>query len=257
MILAIDVGNSDIVIGGYEDDVLCFTSRCSSDRQKTLDEYTLIFKGILELHNITPSQIQSGIISAVVPSLRTLIQQAFETLTGSAFLTVSSGMKTGLNIRTDYPGELGSDLVAEAVAAIAKYPKPIVIFDMGTATTVSVVDQHGAYLGGLLYPGLRIAMDALSSRADQLPFITLKAPERLIGKTTEECMQAGAIYGCASMLDGLIDRLDAELGMPTTAIITGGLASLVVPHCQKEITINQNLLLDGLYILHQKNHSRR
>lgn len=256
MVLAIDVGNSDIVIGGYENDVLCFTSRCASDRKKAKDEYALLFKGILELHNITPDRIQSGIISAVVPSLRTLVQQAIEALTGSTFLTVSSGIKTGLNIRTDYPGELGSDLVAEAVAAIVIYPKPIVIFDMGTSTTVSVVDQNGAYLGGMLCPGLRISVDALSSRADQLPSITLKAPERLIGKNTEECMQAGAIYGCAAMLDGLIDRLDAELGVSSTAIITGGLASLVVPYCQKSIIINQNLLLDGLYILHKKNRPR-
>lgn len=256
MVLAIDVGNSDIVIGGYENDVLCFTSRCASDRKKTKDEYALLFKGILGLHNITPDRIQSGIISAVVPSLRTLVQQAIEALTGSTFLTVSSGIKTGLNIRTDYPGELGSDLVAEAVAAIVIYPKPIVIFDMGTSTTVSVVDQNGAYLGGMLCPGLRISVDALSSRADQLPSITLKAPERLIGKNTEECMQAGAIYGCAAMLDGLIDRLDAELGVSSTAIITGGLASLVVPYCQKSIIINQNLLLDGLYILHKKNRPR-
>ncbi len=257
MILAIDVGNSDIVIGGYENDRLCFTSRCSSDRRKTIDEYALIFKGILELHNVTPDRIQSGIISAVVPSLRNLIQRAFEALTGSAFLTVTSGIKTGLNIRTDYPGELGSDLVAGAVAAIAKYPKPIIIFDMGTATTVSVVDQHGAYLGGMLYPGLRISVEALSSCADQLPSIMLNAPERLIGRNTEECMQSGAIHGCAAMLDGLIDRLDAELAIPSTAVITGGLASLVVPFCHKAIVVNQNLLLDGLYILYKKNRARR
>lgn len=257
MILAIDVGNSDIVIGGYENSVLCFTSRCGSDRRKAKDEYALLFKGILELHNTMPSRIQGGIISAVVPSLRTVIQQAIEELTGASFLTVTSGIKTGLNIRTDYPGELGSDLVSEAVAAIAKYPKPILIFDMGTATTVSVVDQHGAYLGGMLYPGLRISVDALAACADQLPSITLKAPERLIGRNTEECMQSGAVYGYAAMLDGLIDRLETELNMPATVIITGGLASLVAPYCQKSIVVNQNLLLDGLCILHKKNQSRR
>ena len=257
MILAIDVGNSDIVIGGYENDVLCFTSRCACDRRKTTDEYAVVFKGILELRNTTPEQIRGGIISAVVPSLRTVIQQAIEDLTGAPFLTVTSGIKTGLNIRTDYPGELGSDLVAEAVAAIAKYPKPIIIFDMGTATTVSVVDQNGAYLGGMLYPGLRISVDALASSADQLPSITLKAPERLIGRNTEECMQSGAIYGYAAMLDGLIDRLESELRMPATTVITGGLASLAVPYCQKPIIVNQNLLLDGLCILHKKNRARR
>ena len=257
MILAIDVGNSDIVIGGYENDVLRFTSRCASDRRKTKDEYAFVFKGVLELHNTTPNRIRGGIIAAVVPSLRTVVQQAIEELTGSTFLTVTSGIKTGLNIRTDYPGELGSDLVAESVAAIAKYPKPILIFDLGTATTVSVIDQNGAYLGGMLYPGLRISVDALSTYADQLPSITLKAPERLIGRNTEECMQSGAIYGYAAMLDGLIDRLEAELKRSATTIITGGLASLVVPYCQKSIIVNQNLLLDGLCILYKKNRPRR
>lgn len=257
MILAIDVGNSDIVVGGYEDDQLYFTSRCGSDRRKTKDEYALIFKGILALYDIAPSKIQGGIISAVVPSLRTVIQKALEGLTDATFLIVGSGIKTGLNIRTDYPGELGSDLVAESVSAIAKYPKPIAIFDMGTATTVSVVDQSGAYLGGMLYPGLRISVDALSACADQLPSITLTTPEHLIGRNTEECMQSGAIYGCAAMLDGLIDRLETKLGRPLSVVITGGLASLVIPYCQKSVIVNQNLLLDGLYILYRKNHPRR
>lgn len=257
MILAIDIGNSDVVIGGYDNDVLRFTSRCASDRHKTADEYALVFKGILELQGVTPNQIQGGMISAVVPSLRTVIQEAIEKLTDSSFLTVSSGIKTGLNIRTDYPGELGSDLVAGAVAAIAHYPKPIIIFDLGTATTVSVVDQNGAYLGGMLYPGLRISVDALAACADQLPAITLRAPERLIGKNTEECMRSGAIYGYAAMVDGLIDLLETELKMPATSVITGGLAHHVAPFCRKPLIVNQNLLLDGLCILHKKNRSRR
>ena len=257
MILAIDVGNSDVVIGGYENDVLRFTSRCACDRHKTADEYALVFKGILELHGVVPDQIQGGMISAVVPSLRSVIQEAIEMLTSSSFLCVFSGIKTGLNIRTENPGELGSDLVVGAVAAIAKYPKPIIIFDLGTATSISVIDQKGAYLGGMLYPGLRISVDALASCADQLPAITLKDPDRLIGKNTEECMRSGAIYGYAAMIDGLIDRLEAELGMPATSVITGGLGHYVAPFCHKQILVNQNLLLDGLCILHKKNRSRR
>ena len=257
MILAIDVGNSDIVMGGYEDSKLRFTCRCGCDRRKTADEYALVFKGILGLYHVSPNQIEGGIISAVVPSLRTVVQDAVETLTNSSFLTVSSGIKTGLNIRMDHPGQLGSDLVSEAVAAIAKYPKPIILFDMGTATTVSVLDQCGAYLGGMLYPGLRISVDALAACADQLPVITLTAPARPIGKNTEECMRSGAVYGYAAMLDGLIDLLEGELKSPATAVITGGLASLVVPYCKKPIIVDENLLLDGLCILHKKNRSRR
>lgn len=257
MVLTIDVGNSDIVIGGYENDKLCFTSRCASDRKKTRDEYSLLFKGILELYQIQPKQIKGGIVASVVPSLRSVIQEAVETLTGTRFLPLSAGRKTGLNIRTDFPGELGGDLVAEAVAALDRYPKPVIVLDLGTATAVLVVDQKGAYLGGMLSPGLRISVDALSASADQLPSITLKAPERLIGRNTEECMQAGAIYGCAAMLDGLIDRLEDELGQKATAVATGGFAPLVVPYCRRTIVVNENLLLDGLYIIYQKNRPRR
>lgn len=257
MVLAIDVGNSDIVMGGYENDMLCFTCRCASDRRKTKDEYALLFKGILELHDIAPSRIKGGIVASVVPSLRTVVQEAMEYLTRTPFLSLAAGRKTGLSIHIDFPNELGSDLVAEAVAALNSYPKPIIVLDLGTATAVLVIDQKGTYLGGMLHPGLRISMDALAASADQLPSITLKAPERLIGRNTEECMQAGAIYGCAAMLDGVISRLEAELGQPATAVATGGFASLVVPYCNRSIIVNENLLLDGLYIIYKKNRSRR
>ena len=176
MVLAIDIGNSDIVLGGYENDALRFTSRCGTDRRKTADEYALLFKGILELYNISPRQIKGGIVASVVPSLRIIVQQAMERLTHATFLTLAAGRKTGLNIRLDWPTELGSDLVADAVAAVDRYPKPVIIMDLGTATAVLVVDKKGAYLGGMLHPGLRISLEALSDSADQLPSIMLKDP---------------------------------------------------------------------------------
>ena len=190
MVLAIDIGNSDIVLGGYENDTLRFTSRCGTDRRKTADEYALLFKGILELYNVSPRQIKGGIVASVVPSLRIIVQQAMERLTHATFLTLAAGRKTGLNIRLDWPTELGNDLVADAVAAVDRYPKPVIIMDLGTATAVLVVDKKGAYLGGMLHPGLRISLEALSASADQLPSIMLKEPERLIGRNTEECRQA-------------------------------------------------------------------
>lgn len=257
MVLAIDIGNSEIVIGGYENDELRFTCRCGTDRHKTVDEYALLFKGILALHNIVPNRIKGGIIASVVPSLRVIVQQAMEFLTQASFLTLAAGRKTGLNIRLDWPTELGSDLVADAVAAVDRYPKPIIIMDLGTATAVLVVDKRGAYLGGMLNPGLRISLDALSASADQLPSIMLKQPERLIGRNTEECMQSGAVYGCASMLDGIIDRLEDELGEPATAVITGGFAPLIAPYCRRNIVVDEHLLLDGLYIIYKKNTHRR
>ena len=151
MVLAIDIGNSDIVLGGYENDTLRFTSRCGTDRRKTADEYALLFKGILELYNVSPRQIKGGIVASVVPSLRIIVQQAMERLTHATFLTLAAGRKTGLNIRLDWPTELGNDLVADAVAAVDRYPKPVIIMDLGTATAVLVVDKKGAYLGGMLH----------------------------------------------------------------------------------------------------------
>ena len=257
MILVIDIGNTNIVMGCVKDKQLLFTARVSSDRSKTEDEFTLMLKGILDMHGVSCSQIEGGIISSVVPELKKVMGETVKRLTGKTFLMVGSGLKTGLNIRTDAPDKLGSDLVVDAVAASAKYPEPTVIFDMGTATTLSVLDAEGRYIGGMIIPGLRVSVDALSARAAQLPYINLDTPNEVIGKNTVDCMQAGVIYGHAAMLDGLIDRVEDSLGRPVTAVITGGLSRIVVPHCRRKIIYYENLLLDGLVILYEKNLGKK
>lgn len=257
MVLLIDIGNTNAAIGGCQGDRLLFTGSCASELKKTEDEYALTIKGILELNGCAPQDVEGGIISSVVPALRSVFFNAMERLTGHQFLMVGSGIKTGLNIRMDNPAQLGSDLVVNAVAACAKYPKPLVFFYMGTATTLSVIDRNGAYLGGMIIPGLRISSDALSAQAAQLPAITLSMPQRVIGRNTIECMQSGAIYGCAAMLDGLVDRIEAELGEPVTAIATGGLIQAVLPACRRKLIPDPNLRLEGLLILYQKNQGRR
>ena len=257
MILVIDIGNTNIVMGCVKDKQLLFTARVSSDRSKTEDEFTLMLKGILDMHGVSCSQIEGGIISSVVPELKKVMGETVKRLTGKTFLMVGSGLKTGLNIRTDAPDKLGSDLVVDAVAASAKYPKPTVIFDMGTATTLSVLDAEGRYIGGMIIPGMRVSVDALSARAAQLPYINLDTPNEVIGKNTVDCMQAGVIYGHAAMLDGLIDRVEDSLGRPVTAVITGGLSRIVVPHCRRKIIYDENLLLDGLVILYEKNLGKK
>ena len=166
---------------------------------------------------------------------------------------VGSGLKTGLNILIDNPAQLGSDLVVDAVAAIAAYPKPIMIFDMGTATTLSVIDSKGNYLGGMIIPGISLALEALSSRTSQLPRIRLDTPKKLIGSNTIDCMKSGTIYGNASMLDGIIDRVEKELGESPTVVATGGLSRSIVPYCERKIICDDNLMLKGLFILYQKN----
>lgn len=257
MILAIDVGNTNIVLGGIEQGRHIFSARCSSDRNKTEDEYALIFQGILAMHGVAASDIEGGILSSVVPYLRTILPRAVKLLCGKDILVVGSGIKTGLNIRTENPAALGSDLVVDAVAALSKYPGPLAIFDMGTATTLSVIDRKGNYLGGVIMPGLRVSVDALSARAAQLPYINFTAPERVIGTNTVECMQSGAIYGCAGMMDGLIDRVEEELGERVTVVLTGGLSRVVAPFCRRELHLEPDLLLDGLWVLYEKNQPRR
>lgn len=253
MILAIDVGNTNIVIGGLEGDDLIFSARCSTDRSKTADEYALIFAGILNMHGVKPEAIEGGILSSVVPPLRQSLPQAVKLLTGKQILVVSPELCKGLKLDMDNPKSMGSDLLVDAVAAIAKYPAPLAIFDMGTATTLSVINADGVYIGGLIIPGMRTAMDALSGKAAQLPYINLTAPEHFIGKNTIDCMQAGAIYSTAAMLDGLIDRTEEELGCKVTSVITGGLSGIVVPLCKREIHYEPDLLLDGLKIIYENN----
>lgn len=257
MILAIDIGNTNIVLGGIEQGRQIFSARCSSDRNKTEDEYALTIQGILSMHGVKPTDIEGGILSSVVPYLRTVVPKAIYMLTGKQMLVVGSGLKTGLNIRMDNPASVGSDLIVDAVAALAKFPPPLVIFDMGTATTMSVVDAKGDYIGGMIIPGLRVSMDALSARAAQLPYINFTAPDHIIGTNTVDCMQSGAVYGCAAMMDGLIDRVEEELGQKVTAVLTGGLGKVVGPHCKREIHILPDLLIDGLQILYEKNQLRR
>ncbi len=256
MILVIDIGNTNIVFGCVGRDGLLFTSRIATDRSKTEDEYTLIMSGLLKMHSIDPANIEGGIISSVVPELKTVMSYTAYNLTGKEFLIVGSGLKTGLNIRIDSPDKLGSDLVVNTVASVAKYPCPTVVFDMGTATTMSVLDEKGVYIGGAIIPGMRVSVDALSARAAQLPYINLTAPHDVIGKNTVDCMQAGVIFGHASMLDGLIDRVENTLGQSVTAVITGGLSRLVVPYCKRTIIYDENLLLDGLSILYEKNRGK-
>ena len=253
MILTIDVGNTNIVVGAFEGGKLLFSSRCATDRSKTEDEYAILFRGMLSLYGVQAEHIEGGILSSVVPVLKAVIPRAVELLCGKKMLVVGPGIKTGLNIRLDTPSQMGSDLLVDAVAAKSLYPAPIVVLDMGTATTLSVIDKKGDYIGGMIIPGLRVAVDSLSSRTAQLPYISFTAPKNLIGKNTEECMQSGAMYGCAAMMDGLIDRIEAELGEKVTAVLTGGLAPVVGPLCARKVHLRPDLLLLGLKILYDKN----
>ncbi len=257
MILAIDVGNSNIVLGGYSQDTLLFTVRVSSDVSKTSDEYAVQIKSVLTIHNIEPEQITGSIISSVVPQITLSLRDALVTLTGQKPMIVEPGIKTGINIRIDNPAQLGSDLLVDSVAAAALYPLPAIVIDMGTATTLGVVDQGNAMLGGAIFPGVRVSVNALSNQTAQLPYISIQSPKRAIGANTIDCMQSGMVFGTASMLDGMIDRFQEELGKKCTVVATGGLAEEICRHTRHKIHYNPNLLLEGLHIIYKKNTDKK
>ncbi len=253
MILAFDIGNTNIVIGGFEKDKAIFLTRVATDLNKTEAEYAVLIKNILEIYRVKRDNIEGSIVSSVVPPLNNVLIRVMELISGKSPLVVGPGIKTGLNIASGDPRELGADLVVAAVAALQKYPRPPIILDLGTATTFSALDKDGVFRGVVIYPGVMVSFDALASRTAQLPRISFDEPKQVIGTTSVDSMQSGLIYGNAAMLDGLIDRIEAELGDKCTVIATGGLSGKIVPHCRREIILDEDLLLDGLRILYEKN----
>ena len=253
MVFTIDIGNSNIVVGTVNRQGVLFVDRMSTDHKKTELEYAILLKSAMEIHGITTNEIKGCIISSVVPPVTSVINRALEKLTGEKALVVGPGIRTGLNIKIDNPAQLGSDLVVDAVAGIAEYPLPLIIIDMGTATTMSAIDAAGNYLGGVIIPGVRVALDSMVSRTAQLPRISFEAPKKAIGKNTIECMKSGSVLGSASMLDGMIDRLEEELSQDATVVATGGIAPFITPHCKHKIVCDDTLLLKGLYLIYNKN----
>ena len=253
MVLTIDIGNTNITLGGYERDRLEFTSRLATDTRRTGDQYAIELDDILRLNGKSVDTVDGAVISSVVPAVGTAIKRAVEKLCGITPISIGPGVKTGLNIRIDNPAQLGADMVAGAVAAIAKYPLPCIVFDLGTATTISVIDDKGAFIGGAIAAGLGTTLNALATGTAQLPFIDLAAPDKVIGTNTVDCMRSGLVVGAAAMLDGMAARMECELGCKATLVATGGRAGAVISHCEREIIIDDDLLLDGLYIVYKKN----
>ena len=253
MILAIDIGNTNIVIGCIRGEEILFVERLSTDTTKTVLEYAISFKNVLEMYHLNPEDIQGSIISSVVPPVTNIVKEAAVKITDRDVIIIGPGVRTGLNILTDNPAQLGSDLVANAVAGIAEYKAPMIIFDMGTATTISVIDKRNNYIGGMILPGIWVSSDSLTSRTSQLPKISVEAPKKLIGSNTIDCMKSGLIYGNASCIDGMIQRINKELGEKATVIATGGLAGCIIPYCMEDVIVDDALLLKGLKLIYQKN----
>ena len=255
MILAVDIGNTNIVMGCFETDTILFRERISTNQLATELEYASIMRTALDMHSLDAQNIKGAIISSVVPSITATVRKAIEKLTGVTAMIVGPGVKTGLSIMIDNPASLGSDQAVDAAAAIKEYKAPIIIIDMGTATTMSVIDKKKNYLGGVIMTGMAVSSDALTKRTSQLPKIAFETPKRVIGTNTVDCMKSGIMYSTACSIDGLIERMEEELGESCTVIATGGLASLIVPLCKRNIILDEDLLLKGLMVIYNKNNT--
>ncbi len=254
MLLAIDIGNTNITLGLYDEEILKVTARLATDLRKTADEYAVDIKDVLSLHGEEISEVEDCIISSVVPTVGASVSSAVALLCDTVPLMLGPGVKTGLNIKIDNPAQLGADLAAGAVGALHEYTMPCIVIDMGTATTISVLDRNGAFLGGTIGAGVRMTLRALAEGTAALPAIGVTPPKSVIGKNTVDCMQSGIVLGTAAMLDGLIDRIEEELGESATVVATGGLSKEIINYCKNDIIYNENLLLDGLRLIYEKNN---
>ena len=253
MLLAIDIGNTNITLGVYDEQVLLFTGRIATDNKTTSDQYAIDIKNLLELNHCGYSDIEDCIIASVVPTVGTAIKKAISFLCDIVPLELGPGVKTGLNIRIDNPAQLGADLVAGAVGAINEYTLPCIVIDMGTASTLSVIDKNAVYRGGVIAAGVRLTLKALTENTAALPSVTIDAPKSVVGTNTVDCMKSGLVFGTAAMLDGLIEQISAQLGETPTIIATGGLSHEIIPHCRHDIIYDENLLLEGLREIYEHN----
>lgn len=253
MILTVDVGNANIVIGVVKNEKILFDAKLRTDITKTSDEYCIDLKMLMEVYKIQPEQIQGAIIASVVPQVLNSMQSAVRKLTGKSPLVVGPGLKTGLNIQIENPAQTGADLVASAVAALQEHEAPLIIVDMSSTTTMTVLDKNGTLIGGSIGPGVKMSLDALTDRTALLPGLQLDQPKKVIGRNTTDCMRSGVMLGAACMVDGMVERMEQELGYRATVIATGSIARFIVPMCRREIVYDKDLLVKGLAALYREN----
>ena len=253
MILTIDIGNSNIVLGGVQGSNIVFEARLRTEVTKTSDQYCVDLKILMEVNGVSNQDVEGTIIASVVPQVLNSMRTAIQKLTGKVPMVVGPGLKTGLNILLENPGQTGADLVVADVAALREHKPPLIVIDMGTATTMSVLDKNGAHIGGCIIPGVKISLDALTDRTALLPGLQLDQPKRAIGRNTIDAMRSGIMLGTACMLDGMVERMEAELGCKTTVVVTGGIAKFIVPMCKTPMIYDKDLIIKGLAALYRDN----
>jgi type III pantothenate kinase len=260
VVFAANINNSNITLAVFnKDENMVFRSSIASDRTKCPDEYVILLQSIFDLYGSDPRSVKGAVISSVVPPLLNVFQQAVIKLLGCKPMVVGPGIKTGLDIKIDHHSQLGTDLVANTVAAVEKYKAPLLIVDSGTAITLTMVNARSELCGVTIIPGMKVSLDALSANAAELPYISLDSPRSLFGTNTIDAMNSGIIYGTASMLDGLIDRICNEYGNEEilTIIITGEHIEHILPHLRHKAIYDPNLILEGLQLIYRKNQKKK
>jgi type III pantothenate kinase len=253
MLLAIDVGNTNIVYGLFDGERLVHKFRVESARGRTADEYAVVLRSLLDMHGVDPRSVDAAIVACVVPSLNEPMMRLVRSAFGREALVVGPGIRSGMAILIENPREVGADRIADAVAGFDRAKGGVVVVDFGTSTNFDVVTPKGEYLGGVLAPGLQISADALFTRAAKLPRVEIARPPKVVGRNTVHAMQSGIVYGYVGLVDGLVERILAELGYPCAVIATGGLASLIAPLSRTITAVDDELTLIGLRILYDRN----
>ena len=253
MLLAIDIGNTNVVLGVFEGERLRESWRVGTKLQMTADEHAMVLKDLFGFAGLEFRQVTGIIISTVVPPLQSVLAEVSRKYFGIDPLVVSSEIRTGLTFAYDNPREIGADRIVNAVAAYRFYGGPLIIVDFGTATTFCAVTQAGEYLGGVIVPGIKLSAEALTQRAAKLPRFELARPRSVIGRDTVSAMQSGILYGYAGLVDGIVDRMRSEFAADAKVVATGGLAGLVAPETRSIREVRPHLTLEGLRILFELN----
>ena len=255
MLLAVDIGNTNIVFGLYEGAELNHVFRVATVRSRTVDEYSVLLRQLLGLRDLSPGQVTASIVASVVPPLTDVLTSAIRQSVAREPLVVGPGMKTGMAVLYENPREVGADRIVNAVAAFERVKAGVIVVDFGTATTFDCISPKGEYLGGVIVPGVQVSLDALLARAAKLSRIELTEPPRVLGKNTTHALQSGIVHGYAALVDGLVRKLRAELGFDCEVIATGGFAPLVIKHTDAVERVEQNLTLEGLRLLYERSSS--
>jgi type III pantothenate kinase len=256
MLLAIDLGNSNLTCGLFVEDRLAHTFRAETRLSRTTDEHAILLRQLVTLHGVDASAVQGAILASVVPQLTEVLQAATLQAFGVRPLLVGPGMKTGVPVHYDNPHDVGSDRIVNAVAAFEEVQGPVIVVDLGTGTTFDCISPKGEYLGGAIAPGLEVSLTALMSRAAKLRPVEIAEPPGVVGRSTQHALQSGVVFGYAALIDGMVARIEAELGYECTVIGTGGLAMLLAKHARSIDRVDPELTLKGLRVLFQRNSTR-